>query len=219
MDFQFGLIGYPIQHSLSPWIHKQFLKQINAQGTYSIFEIKPEYSFAEEMKILKNKHLDGFNVTVPYKEKILHFLDDIDEQAEQIGAVNTVVCKNDQWIGYNTDGVGYVRSLVSKFPTLQDKKDIHILILGAGGAAKGIYYALLQYGFKKITIANRTLDKAENILKSDSTEQAITLDKAEQTIGQYDLIIQTTSVGMKPHTEEAIINLSGLKENAIVSDI
>src|SRR5690625_2080200 len=115
LDFQFGLIGYPIQHSLSPWIHKQFLKQINAQGTYSIFEIKPEYSFAEEMKILKNKHLDGFNVTVPYKEKILHFLDDIDEQAEQIGAVNTVVCKNDQWIGYNTDGVGYVRSLVSKF--------------------------------------------------------------------------------------------------------
>src|SRR5690625_3525257 len=114
MQYQFGLIGYPIEHSLSPWIHEQFLKRTNLKGTYSIFEIETTRSFSEEMKKLKKKQLDGFNVTVPYKEKIINYLDEIDEQAERIGAVNTVLCKNNKWIGYNTDGIGYVRSLWSK---------------------------------------------------------------------------------------------------------
>lgn len=120
MNYQIGLIGYPIKHSLSPWIHQQFLQQENLQGDYSIIEIHPESNFDEEMKKLREKRLHGFNITVPYKEKILNYLDEIDEQAEQIGAVNTVLCKNGKWIGYNTDGVGYIRSLLQQL----DRKSV-----------------------------------------------------------------------------------------------
>lgn len=222
MNYQLGLIGYPIKHSLSPWIHKEFLKRTNNKGTYSLIEIDPNVSFTREMEILKNRKLHGFNVTVPYKEKIMPYLDDIDEQAKHIGAVNTVLCKNDQWIGYNTDGIGYVRSLQYHFPELKNNKDIHILILGAGGAAKGIYAALLKHHFTHISIANRTVEKANAILinqRSEGNHKAITLKEAEKNSLLYDVIIQTTSVGMKPKEMETILPLQKLKENVIVSDI
>src|SRR5699024_5468549 len=105
----------------------------------------------------------------PYKEKILPYLDEIDKQAMLIGAVNTVLCKDGKWIGYNTDGAGYVRSLISKYPFLSDRKSEPVLVLGAGGAAKGIYHALVDYGFSHITIANRTIDKAKKIIGDHST--------------------------------------------------
>src|SRR5699024_10070827 len=148
MKYNFGLIGYPIKHSLSPWIHKQFLERTSLQGSYSIIEINPDRSFEEAMNNLRKKQIDGFNVTVPYKEKIMHYLDDMDEQAKKIGAVNTVLCKDNKWIGYNTDGIGYVRSLLHKFPSIETGKDNKILLLGAGGAAKGIFHALVFNEFK-----------------------------------------------------------------------
>lgn len=219
MNYQLGLIGYPIKHSLSPWIHQQFLQQENLQGDYSIIEIHPESDFDEEMKKLRKKQLHGFNITVPYKEKILNYLDEIDEQAEQIGAVNTVLCKNGKWIGYNTDGIGYIRSLQQQFPQLEEEKDSNILLLGAGGAAKGIYYALIKHGFEHITIANRSIDKAEKLIENRTNSKAISLQQAEKSLNDFDVLIQTTSVGMKPETERMIIDLTNLKNGAIVSDI
>ncbi|HLR71738.1 MAG TPA: shikimate dehydrogenase [Pseudogracilibacillus sp.] len=219
MKYNFGLIGYPIKHSLSPWIHKQFLERTSLQGSYSIIEINPDRSFEEAMNNLRKKQIDGFNVTVPYKEKIMHYLDDMDEQAKKIGAVNTVLCKDNKWIGYNTDGIGYVRSLLHKFPSIETGKDNKILLLGAGGAAKGIFHALVFNEFKNITIANRSLDKAENLIGTNEQAKVITLQEAEQLVDQFDIIIQTTSVGMKPRPEETIISLDRLKENSIVSDI
>src|SRR5690625_4039446 len=94
------------------------------------------------MEELKRKELDGFNVTVPYKQTIIPYLDEIDTEAESIGAVNTVLNDNGRWIGYNTDGKGYLRALENKFPKLLADKTNKILILGAGVAARGIYYAL-----------------------------------------------------------------------------
>jgi len=140
---QLGLIGFPIKHSLSPWIHEQFLQRTKLSGVYDIIEIDTNASFSDAMEKLKNSQINGFNVTVPYKEKIIPYLDAIDEQAEKIGAVNTVKCESGKWTGYNTDGAGYVRSLWSKYPHLQEEKASNILLLGAGGAAKGIYHALL----------------------------------------------------------------------------
>src|SRR5690625_2467600 len=116
--YQLGLIGYPIKHSLSPWIHEQFLKKANLSGRYTLFEIGPNESFAQVMEELKRKELDGFNVTVPYKQTIIPYLDEIDTEAESIGAVNTVLNDNGRWIGYNTDGKGYLRALENKFPKL-----------------------------------------------------------------------------------------------------
>lgn len=222
MFYQLGLIGYPIKHSLSPWIHETFLQRTKLNGNYSLIEIKPKDSFANAMDTLKKQNLHGFNVTVPYKEKIIPYLQGIDEQAKHIGAVNTVLCKNGEWFGYNTDGIGYVRSLQNHFPELKTEKEKQILILGAGGAAKGIYSALLKNGFQNISIANRTIEKAKTLLTKQSNEaniKVITLKEAEENIALFDVIIQTTSVGMKPNEAETILSLHALKESVIVSDI
>ncbi|HLR72753.1 MAG TPA: shikimate dehydrogenase [Pseudogracilibacillus sp.] len=218
MSFSFGLIGYPVQHSLSPWIHKQFLQRTNQEGTYKLFEIHPE-SFKEEVQLLRNESLNGFNVTVPYKEKIIPFLDEIDPYAKKIGAVNTVLCKNNKWIGYNTDGIGYVRALESKFPALVKDKEKNILLLGAGGAAKGIFHALIDKGYQHIHMANRTVAKAEELTKEITTSTAISIETASNHIMEYDMIIHTSSVGMKPNVDEVIISFTQLKQDAIVSDI
>lgn len=222
MDYKLGLIGFPIKHSLSPWIHEQFLMKTKTKGTYSIFEIPPHHSFADKMAELKKERINGFNVTVPYKEKIIAYLDELDEQASHIGAVNTVLYQDGKWVGYNTDGIGYVRSLEKKYPSLLTNKDKRILLLGAGGAARGIYFALVSQGFNTIDIANRTVEKAQKIAKlrrEDTMTKTLTLNEAEHNIADYDVIIQTTSVGMKPKQEEMIISLHGIKPTTIVSDI
>jgi len=216
---RFTVIGYPIKHSLSPWIHGQFLEREAIDGTYTITEIPPDNDFTEEIDKLKSKAYDGYNVTAPYKEKIIPLLDDLDPLAEKMGAVNTVVNKDGKWLGYNTDGVGYLRSLASTFQQQINKED-NVLILGAGGAARGIYFALDDAGFRSIDIANRTTKKALDIMEQGSAESnAISLRQAESALSKYQLIIQTTTVGMKPNTNQTIISLENLHQDAIVSDI
>lgn len=223
MTYQLGLIGYPIQHSLSPWIHGEFLDKANLQGNYKIMEIDINDSFAEKIEQIKNEGIMGFNVTVPYKQTIIPFLDELDDTAEQIGAVNTVVHQEGKWIGYNTDGIGYVRALEHAYPELfQNKSKKKVLILGAGGAARGIYHAVLISGYMQIDIANRTKESAEKIAllnKSKAKTSILTLVEAEQRLANYDLIIQTTSVGMKPNTDQTIISLENVNPAAVVSDI
>ncbi|AXI09523.1 shikimate dehydrogenase [Oceanobacillus zhaokaii] len=222
MGFQFELIGFPIKHSISPWIHEQFFKRSKLQGTYIKNEIDLEADFAERIMNMKAKEIDGFNITVPYKQKIIPFLDELDVIAQKMGAVNTVVNRNGIWKGYNTDGRGYLRSLESKFSNFGHDKSIRILILGAGGAARGIFCAFTEERFMHIDIANRTMASAEDIAMlatDDTTTKILSLEEAEQSINQYDLIIQTTSVGMKPRTDQSIISLEGLNKPVIVSDI
>src|SRR5699024_9741120 len=135
---------------------------------------------------------------------------------------NTVLRNNDKWIGYNTDGLGYVRSLKSNFPNLFSNQMNRILIIGAGGAARGIYYSLIQTGFRYIDIANRTKKAAQEIvqLKDALTKTNIlSLQEAEQTLEEYNVIIQTTSVGMRPNDDASIISLEHLSKDSIVSDI
>lgn len=221
--YQFRLIGYPIKHSLSPWIHQQFLERADLKGAYTIYEIPLDASLSEHLSQLKAAKISGFNVTVPYKEKVMPYLDKLDPDAERIGAVNTVVNHNGQWIGYNTDGSGYVRSLESEFPNLKDDcQRSRVLILGAGGAARGIYDALVQKGYRTVDIANRTPESADAIaqLNQTGTNTTIkTLSDATETIDSYDVIIQTTSVGMRPDIDQMIIPLNKVKQDTIVSDI
>ncbi|WP_164216240.1 shikimate dehydrogenase [Virgibacillus sp. YIM 98842] len=222
MHYRFSLIGYPINHSLSPWIHKHFLKKAGLEGEYTIYEIDQKTSLGLEMEKLKSKQLHGFNVTVPYKQKILPLLDKVDDTARKMGAVNTVVNENGIWTGYNTDGIGYLRSLESKFPELFRDKSNSILVIGAGGAARGIYAALSDEGFNHIDIANRTENSAVQIseIGNKKTKTTIlTLKEAELAAGNYDIIVQTTSVGMKPAKDRSIISLEHIKETAIASDI
>ncbi|RDW21735.1 shikimate dehydrogenase [Oceanobacillus chungangensis] len=220
--YRFELIGFPIKHSNSPWIHESFFNRSKLQGTYIKNEIPLEDDFAEKIMQMKARDIDGFNITVPYKQTIIPYLDEVDAVAAKIGAVNTVLNRNGIWKGYNTDGSGYLRSLESKFSTFGEDKSIRILILGAGGAARGIFCAFTEEGFTHIDIANRTMARAEEIAKlatDKTTTKILTLEEAEQSINQYDLIIQTTSVGMKPATDQSIISLEHLNTSCIVSDI
>lgn len=222
MMYQLGLIGYPIKHSLSPWIHEHFLKKTNLSGSYDIIEISLEENFSERIQQLRDQQIDGFNITVPYKQTIIPYLDELDANAKRIGAVNTVVLKDGKWIGYNTDGIGYVRSLEEAYPELFTNKSSRVLLLGAGGAARGIYDALTTSGFTYVDLANRTLSSAEEIaeLKLPHTKtKTFTLQEAEARLAEYDVIIQTTSVGMKPHIDKMVISLDHLKPETIVSDI
>ncbi|HEX6593123.1 MAG TPA: shikimate dehydrogenase [Bacillota bacterium] len=223
MTYQLGLIGFPIQHSLSPWIHHEFLERAGLTGSYDLLEIHPTESFSRRVAELKQSGIHGFNVTVPYKQTIIPYLDELDEQAEKIGAVNTVFHHNGKWIGFNTDGVGYVRSLEYAFPHLfQSNQKERFLIIGAGGAARGIYVALVLAGIPEIDLANRTVEKAEDIAKrkpEETSTSIMTIDEAAQRLDDYGVIIQTTSVGMKPHEDEMIMSVDQLKEGSIVSDI
>ncbi len=217
---ELGLIGYPVQHSKSPWIHQHFLSETNLTGNYQLIEIHPD-QFDEEIMKLKASNLSGFNVTIPYKEKIIPYLDEISPAAQKIGAVNTVVCRNNRWYGDNTDGRGLVTALKEQFPELFTG-DKSVLILGAGGASRGIYYALLNEEFEEIVIANRTVIRAQALIDANPSgisSAAISFSEAEAKLNQFDLVIQTTSVGMTPHIEEQVIDLSRLKPGAVVSDI
>src|SRR5699024_2727524 len=219
--YTFGLIGYPIKHSLSPWIHTTFLEQKNLKGTYELFEVSPQESIEQKLQTLKDKGVQGCNVTVPYKETVLPYLDVVDESAVEIGAINTIVFKNGKTYGYNTDGKGYVRSLETSFPGVFTPS-LRILLIGAGGAARGIYRALLDKGCKEVSIANRTLSTAESIREINQTEtksMIMSLEEAEEQLASYDVVIQTTSVGMKPHEEQSILSLNNIRQGTIVSDI
>jgi len=222
MDYRFQVIGYPIKHSLSPWIHEQFMKSANLQGEYTKNEIKPE-ELQEKFEQIKQDGIKGFNVTVPHKQGIIRLLDELDDTAEKMGAVNTVAYQDGKWIGFNTDGTGYVRSLKMKYDELfSNKENKKILLLGAGGAARAIFYALYKSGFKQIDLANRTTETARDLayLTEGGTETKVfSLSDIEKKTNDYDLIVQTTSVGMVPNEKQSILPIFHVKESAVVSDI
>ncbi|WP_066194238.1 MULTISPECIES: shikimate dehydrogenase [Gracilibacillus] len=220
MGYKLGLIGNPIGHSLSPWIHQHFLDLAQIDGEYKLYE-GDQHALPQVIEKLRIEEIDGFNITVPYKQVIIDYLDEMDTDAALLGAVNTVVHSNGKWKGYSTDGEGYVRSLEEAFPGLLHS-NTSVLVLGAGGAARGIYRALMQKQVARMDIANRSPERAEALLDlriGDVSTSVIHFQEAEAQLNDYDLIIQTTSVGMKPEVERQIIALDNLRVNAVVSDI
>lgn len=209
----FAVIGNPISHSLSPTMHETWLKQLNIDASYIPIYVE-QNQLEQAVESLKLLGCSGWNVTIPFKEAIIPFLDEVDDSAKGIGAVNTVVKTADnQFVGYNTDGLGFIESLGS----IQPVDDI--LIIGAGGAAKGIAHAFVRLGFSRLTIANRTLENAQVLVDELKTGQAVTLDVAEDTLNKFNVVVQTTPLGMKNSETALPIQLNGLKENAIVADI
>ena len=144
----YGVLGYPAQHSLSPLMHNAAFRALNINAEYKIFEIKPEDlgSFLEKM----DPNVRGLNVTIPHKERILDFvtLDATSSYLEQVRAVNTIVKKESQWMGFNTDIAGFQRHLKE----VTDPTDKRVALLGAGGAARAVCYSLAQSKAKEIMI-------------------------------------------------------------------
>lgn len=215
----YGVIGCPISHSMSPDIHNLAFTTLNIDSYYKAFHIEPS-QLAEAVEAMRLLEIKGYNVTIPHKVSIIPYLDELDVTAQIAGAVNTVVNVDGKLIGHNTDGNGYKRSLEEMLlKPLQDNK---ILIIGAGGAAGGIYYTLAHYGCRNIDITNRTLQTAEKLIEDcpyENNSTALSLMNAEAQLGHYDVVIQTTAVGLYPNINEQPISVKNAKGSAIISDI
>ncbi|GAJ38144.1 shikimate dehydrogenase [Saccharococcus caldoxylosilyticus] len=219
MEKLYALFGCPVHHSLSPLMHNDAFRHMNIAAHYHAFHVEPEY-LKDAVAGVRALGIAGLNVTIPHKTAVMPLLDDIDAEARRIGAVNTIVNENGRLIGYNTDGPGYVRALEEE--TNVEIKDKRILLIGAGGAARGIYFSLIDRGAKQIDICNRTVPKAKQLIEEGDaavSSAAYSLNEAEQRLGEYDIVINTTSVGMYPNMEEMPLSLANLKEGTIVSDI
>lgn len=205
----YGVIGYPISHSLSPEIHNTIFDLCHENRIYLPVSIPPQ-GLKDSIAMLRNS-FKGFNVTIPHKETIMEYLDDIEEKALWYGAVNTVKVDNGKMTGYNTDGYGFTRSLQEEGITLKGKR---ILLIGAGGAARiAAHEILLQEGI--LTIANRSDDRAyklKEVLETNLKAENIEVLSLDQVEANFDCIINATPLGMSswegemPVREEALRN-------------
>ncbi|GIN55854.1 shikimate dehydrogenase (NADP(+)) [Lederbergia ruris] len=215
----YGVIGDPIGHSLSPVMHNREFKELGMNAHYHPFHIKGA-DLETAIKGMKAIGVEGFNITIPHKTAIIPYLDQIDPLAQAIGAINTVVRENDQWIGFNTDGEGFMRALQAEWK--EELENERVLIIGAGGAAKAIFYTLLSKGIKHVDICNRTVERALNLINScpyKGYSSALSFAEAEDKLNEYTLVIQTTSIGMYPKIDQSPLSLARLNPQAFVSDI
>lgn len=186
----YGIIGYPVGHSLSPLMHNLAFKELKIKAVYGAFEVKPQ-DLQTAIKGIRALNIKGVSVTVPHKEEVIRFLDEVEKTALEIGAVNTILNERGKLKGFNTDWIGFLKALEEEGIELKDKK---IVILGAGGASKAILYAVKKAQAKEVEIFNRTYSKALELAEKFKVK-AFPWEKLKETSG--DLIIQTTSVGLK----------------------
>ena len=162
--FSFGIIGKPLSHSLSPLLHNFWFKKYNVSANYSLLEISPD-EIEQTIKRIRKKELQGINVTVPYKQAVIPFLDLLVGDAKETLSVNTVMLNEEgKIVGDNTDVYGLEQGFISKLKN-QNLEQSKVLILGAGGVTSSVIYALSKKGIKQIFVSNRTLKKAEQIKK------------------------------------------------------
>lgn len=215
----FGVIGNPIRHSKSPIMMNRAFRETGINGVYTAFHVTAD-RIADFAAGVRAMGIRGVNVTIPHKLDIMSVLDEIDASAQAIGAVNTIVNEEGRLIGYNTDGIGYVRSL--KEEAERELAGKRIVVIGAGGASRGIVYALANERPARITISNRSLERAQELadsLQGAADIIAITHDELQAACQEADIVINTTSVGMFPNTGETPVNASWLKQDAVASDL
>ena len=203
---RYAIIGFPLKHSFSPFIHNRAFNDLKINAQYEKIEILPE-QFEQEMVRLKHANIAGFNVTIPFKERILPYVDYLSPDAGEIGAVNTVKRVDGQWQGFNTDWIGFLKPLEAQANEIES-----CLMLGAGGAARGVLYALLQLtGLQTILIANRTPQRAKELMRGFTAVnkvniEVIDLERLKTLQKQFDLIVNTTSVGMLGHEAGPLVD-------------
>lgn len=218
-----GIIGHPVEHSLSPLIHNAAIEALGIDYVYVPFAVEPE-SLSTALNGLRALGIRGFNVTIPHKSTIIPLLDKVSPGAELCGAVNTVSRENGLLIGYNTDGTGLLKSLREDLGF--DPLGSTVLVLGAGGAARGALASLCHAGVSRIVIANRTLERGEALIENfrdrfpNVAFHLSTLDMEQ--LGYHmktcDLLLNTTSVGMNLTSFEGL-DLSPIASHAMVYDM
>ena len=243
MKQKFAVIGHPIGHSLSPDMHNASFKELGIDGSYQKIEIKEE-ELGEFMKKAKNE-FSGLNVTIPHKVAVMDYLDGLDKSAKAAGAVNTVHFSKSGAIGYNTDGMGAIDALEKAFKSkkilhggsgesAKCKKFLHgvedaaggtikgkkILLIGAGGAAKGIASEAIMRG-ALLTICNRTKEKAEKLARDVGKAGVVAFDEKAVTraVKDSDIVINATSMGMEPRTDKTPLTKEQMRPGLTVMDI
>jgi len=202
-----AIIGNPIEHSLSPLIHNAAFEHLKLNYVFLAFEVE---HLREAVSGIRALNLKGVSVTIPHKVEVMDYLDDIEEVARRIGAVNTILNQEGRLLGYNTDWSGAIKALEGKVE-LKNKKTI---LLGAGGAARAIAFGLKEKG-ADLTILNRTVKKAE-VLASELNCQWGGLELVESF--KPDILINTTSLGMYPRVDDLPVKKEFLKD-MLVFDI
>ena len=218
-----GIIGYPLGHTLSPIIHNSAFNELGYNINFQIWETE-EKLLKDKIQSLRNENVLGCCITLPYKKKVMQYLDNIDNSATEIDAINWIINKNGILSGYNTDWLGFINSLDFYKKSIKNKT---ALIIGAGGSAKAICQGLIKGKVKSIIISNRTLKKAEEIKElfgNNQTEIQI-IDYKElnnlTTLKEIDLIINATSLGMTggPDPKKSPIDTSLLNTRALCYDL
>ena len=219
--YSLGLLGFPLEHSVSHYLHEANLNVLGLRGNYGLYEVPPmpdgKERIVELLKRLRNKEIAGLNVTIPHKKTVIPFLDNLTSPAQDIGAVNTIYLSDGKLFGDNTDAPGFISDLenVMMGTGYQWKQDSsnnehHALVIGAGGSACAVVYALARKGWR-VTIAARRLQQAQELahrhsyVVSDTQLSAIKLHESEINRVELaiSLIVNTTPVGMWPNIDNS----------------
>ena len=222
MPQRLGIIGHPIGHSISPLFQQAALDAIGFDGAYEPWDVAPD-DVGEFVAGLRAPGTLGINVTVPHKEAVIPFLDEVDDWASTAGAVNTIVNRDGRLTGHNTDGIGFLRALREGADFEPRGRDV--LVLGAGGSARGVVYALARAGIAQLFIANRTLERAERLahiaIDSGVASEALALSDAAGAAGEVALIVNCTSMGMVHGPDETgtPLSASDIPSTVLVNDL
>lgn len=212
-----GIIGHPVSHSLSPLLHEYWIKKYGLKAEYLYLDTEEE-NLGNRIGELRTSGFVGANITVPYKEKVMKHLDEISDEAKKIGAVNTILVKEGRLFGINTDTEGFLENIRETIPGFSFERR-RAVILGAGGAARAVIYSLLKEGAGEIWLVNRTKEKAEMLAQEFGNNIHVeTWGRLNKTLGGADILINTTSLGMKGKGKLEI-DISPLPKKSIVYDI
>ena len=212
---KYCVIGCPIGHSLSPIIHKEISRIIGIDLDYTTQLVMPE-NLENDINNLKNNGFSGFNVTIPHKINIIPYLNSLTDSANLIQSVNTVKIKKGDLIGHSTDGIGFYKDFTRVFGT--NFANAKVCILGSGGAARAIIHNILADNPKKVYIVARDVTKAES-LRINSACTSCNYDNFRDYLSLCDIVINTTSVGMYPNTEDSLLNKEDFNSNMLVYDL
>ncbi len=212
-----GVMGWPIAHSRSPRIHGYWLQEYGIDGAYVPLAIQPE-DLADSFRMLPRLGFRGWNITLPHKEAALRLVDTATAAAERIGAVNTVTVQPDGGLsGDNSDAFGFTAHLNQSAPGWPS--DRPAVVLGAGGAARAICFALLEAGVPEVRIANRTQARAESLAAANGRQaRAVPWDARTEALADAGLLVNTTSLGMRGQPPLPM-ELTALPADAVVNDI
>ena len=210
----FAIIGKPISHSLSPTLHNYWFKKYNIDANYSLINLDGK-NIESTIDKIRNKQLDGINVTLPYKQKVIPYIDELVNDARFTNSVNTILLNNSNTIvGENTDVFGLQAAYLKEIIETENKK---VLVIGAGGVSPSVIFSLQKSNFKNISIINRTKDKSLFLKKKFNLSNILDWDKLKDEISKFDIIINATSLGLK-NNKDFDFNFEKTKKNLIYID-